>query len=95
MDNVAGVNGIAVQARQSATACSDIRNNTVTYPNGVPAGVFGLRLRQANTGNVYLEQGISAGTPPVVIAVNNPASTTEIIGTVTVVGNNTCQSAPN
>ena len=95
MDNVAGVNGIAVQARQSATACSDIRNNTVTYPNGVPAGVFGLRLRQANTGNVYLEQGISAGTPPIVIAVNNPASTTEIIGTVTVVGNNTCQSAPN
>ena len=35
MDNVAGVNGIAVQTRQSATACSDIRNNTVTYPNGV------------------------------------------------------------
>ena len=36
-------------------------------------------------------KGISAGTPPIVIAVNNPASTTEIIGTVTVVGNNTCK----
>lgn len=95
MDNVGGVNGIAAQARQSSVGCFDVRNNTVNYPNGVPAGVLGLRVRQAGSATANLEQGGSAGVATVVIAANNPLSTTEILGTVNVVTNNFCLIAPN
>ena len=93
-DNVLAVNGIAAQARRG-TGCFDIRNNAVTYPNGIPVGVLGLRLRQAAPGAANLEQGGSAGTAAVVLAANNPASTTEVLGTVTVVGNNSCSPPPS
>ena len=98
-DSVAGVNGIAAQARRG-TGCFDIRNNAVTYPNGTPGGVLGLRLRQAapepgSPGVANLEQGASAGTAATVLAANNPASSTEVLGTVTVVGNNSCSPPPS
>jgi hypothetical protein len=94
MDNVAGVNGIALQVRRGGVAGSvgtfDVRSNTVTFPNGNPGGVNGLRVRQVAPGTCQLEQGISAGTAAVVLAANNPACTTEVLGTVTVVVNTTC-----
>ncbi|HRI04240.1 MAG TPA: hypothetical protein PLL77_10905 [Pyrinomonadaceae bacterium] len=98
-DNVNGVGGLVVQARQgqnppNTAGCFDIRNNSVTYPNGTPAGVLGLRVRQATNGVASLEQGSSAGTAAVVVAANNPAATTEALGTIGVVGNSTCQNAP-
>jgi uncharacterized repeat protein (TIGR01451 family) len=92
-DNVGGIQGIGLQARRGA-GCFDVQSNTVTYPNGTPAGINGLRLRQVNPGTAQLEQGASAGTAAVVLAANNPGSTTEVLGTVTVVGNNACQVAP-
>ena len=98
-DNVNGVGGLVVQSRQgqnppNTAGCFDIRGNTVTYPNGTPAGVLGLRARQSTTATASLEQGSSAGTAAVVLAANNPASTTEALGTIGVVGNSTCQNAP-
>lgn len=92
-DNAAGLQGIVLQSRRAA-GCFDVRGNTVTFPNGTPPGINGLRLRQVNPGTAQLEQGASAGTAAVVLAANNPASTTEVLGTVTVVGNNACQVAP-
>jgi uncharacterized repeat protein (TIGR01451 family) len=92
-DNVAGLQGIVLQARRGA-GCFDVRSNTVTFPNGAPAGINGLRLRQVAPGTAQLEQGASAGSAAVVLAANNPGSTTEALGTITVVGNNACQVAP-
>ena len=51
-------------------------------------------MRQAGHGIARLEQGGSAGTAAVVLAANNPLATTEVLGTVTVVTNNTCLTAP-
>ncbi|MBL7781790.1 MAG: hypothetical protein JNM22_11280, partial [Saprospiraceae bacterium] len=94
-DNANGVTGIVVQARKSSTGCFDVRNNTVTFPNGTPGGVFGLRVRQSDSGTANLEQGISSGVAAGVLAANNPGSTTEVLGTVNVVANNFCQTPPN
>ena len=100
LDNVAGVNGIAAQARRG-TGCFDIRNNAVTFPNGIPGGVNGLRLRQAapepaSPGVANLEQGVSgSAVAATVLAANNGAATTEVFGTATVVGNNTCSPPPS
>ena len=59
-DNVAGVNGIAVQA---VRAQPPVVTSVIQLPIPIiPVWCFGLRLRQANTGNVHLEQGISVGT---------------------------------
>src|ERR1041384_8207524 len=93
-DNVAGIQGIRVQARKSSAGCFDVRSNTVTFPNGTPAGVVGIRVRQSDSATAQLEQEIPAGPPATVLAANNAASTTEVIGTVTVVSNSTCQTAP-
>ncbi|MGH9929338.1 MAG: beta strand repeat-containing protein, partial [Pyrinomonadaceae bacterium] len=92
-DNVAGLQGIGLQARRG-TGCFRVSSNTVTFPNGTPAGVFGIRLRQVSPGVANLEQGAAAGTAAARLAANNPGSTTEVIGTVTVVANGTCLTAP-
>jgi Domain of unknown function (DUF4214)/Bacterial Ig domain len=92
-DNVAGLQGIGLQVRRG-TGCFRVSSNTVTFPNGTPAGVNGIRVRQADPGAANLEQGGSAGTAATVLAANNAASTTEVIGTVTVVANGTCLAAP-
>lgn len=93
LDNVAGVNGIALQVRRGGVPGSvgtfDVRSNTVTFPNGNP-GVSGIRVRQVAPGTCQLEQGSSAGTAATVLAANNPASSTEVLGTVTVVANTIC-----
>ncbi len=61
-----------------------IGSNTVTFPNGTPGGVFGLRARQANTATYDLEQtGPCSGGAATVLACRNPASTTEVLGTLT------------
>lgn len=83
-DNTAGVAGIAVQGRQVSDACASIGSNTVTFPNGTPGGVFGLRARQANTATYDLEQtGPCSGAAATVLACRNPGSTTEVLGTLT------------
>ena len=86
MDNVGGVGGIAVQGRQTANTnlCAKVAGNTVTYPNGTPGGILGLRVRQATSATVRLEAG--AGS----LAANNPSATTEVLGTVSSVANGTC-----
>ena len=85
--------GIAIQSTQNISAgCIDVRGNDVNYTPAAPAN--GIRVRQVNPATLQLEQGASAGTAATVLAANNPLSTTEVLGTVTVVGNSTCQPAP-
>jgi hypothetical protein len=78
-----------VTARRG-TGCFDVRNNTAT-------GGFGVRVRQASPATVQLEQGVSGSLDPAtVLAANNPAGApTTVLGTVTVVGNNTCLVPPS
>jgi large repetitive protein len=84
-DNVAGVSGLVVQSRQSATAFANIHSNTVTFPNGNP-GVSGLRARQVAPASYSLEQNASCvGTADAVLACRNPSAATEVLGTITVV----------
>lgn len=88
-DNVTGVVGLVAQARNGAGRF-DVRLNRVNFPNGVPAGVAGLRVRQNTAaGTASLARGVSASGSPAatVIAANNTLSTTEILGTVTVIEN--------
>jgi methionine-rich copper-binding protein CopC len=90
-DNVNGVGGLVAQARQSSDGCANIGANTVTFPNGTPGGVLGLRARQANTATYDLEQSASCtGAAAAVLGCRNPGSTTEVLGTLTVVGAGTC-----
>lgn len=90
-DSVAGVAGIAVQSRNTATGCANIGNNTVTFPNGTPGGVLGLRARQATLGVLNIEQSPSCtGTSAAVLACRNPVSTTEVLGTVGLVAPGAC-----
>jgi VCBS repeat-containing protein len=90
-DNVAGVAGIVVQARQSSDGCANIGGNTVTFPNGTPDGVLGLRARQANTAAYDLEQSASCtGTAAAILTCRNPSSTTEVLGTLNTVSAGTC-----
>jgi hypothetical protein len=100
-NNVSALQGITVQSTQgsggfNSAGCFDVRSNTVTYPNGTPLTVFGIRARQAGSGIAQLERGSQALILPaaVVLAGNNPASTTEVVGTVTVVENGTCVDVP-
>ncbi len=87
-DPVGGVAGISVQARNGAIGHFDVRGNDVDFDNGTPAGILGLRVRQATLAVAELERGSSASnTASVVLAANNPLSTSEILGTVTVVEN--------
>jgi hypothetical protein len=84
-DNIAGVGGLVVQSRQSATAVANIHSNTVTFPNGNP-GVNGLRARQVAPATYSLEQSASCvGTAASVLACGNPGSSTEVLGTISVV----------
>jgi hypothetical protein len=90
-DNIGGVAGLVVQARQASDGCANIHTNTVTFPNGTPGGIFGLRARQANTATFDLEQSASCmGTPDAVLACRNPGATTEVLGTLTVVPAGSC-----
>jgi hypothetical protein len=90
-DNVAGVAGLVIQSRQSADVCANIGGNTVTFPNGTPAGVLGLRARQVSPAAYDLESTASCtGTAAAVLSCRNPSSTTEVLGTLTVVPAGTC-----
>ncbi len=90
-DNIAGVAGLVAQARQSSDACANIGSNTVTFPNGTPGGVNGLRARQVAPATYDLEQSAGCtGTAAAVLGCRNPASTTEVLGTLTVVAAGTC-----
>lgn len=92
----AALRGIAVQSTQAVSAgCFDVRGNDVNYTPSAPSGVNGLRVRQAGSGTAQLEQGASSGAAAAVLAANNPLCTTEVVGTVTVVSNGTCQEPPN
>ncbi|MCQ3973900.1 MAG: hypothetical protein DPW09_10680 [Anaerolineae bacterium] len=90
-DNVNGVAGLVVQSRQSSDACANIGSNTVTFPNGTPMGVFGIRARQVTPATYDLEGSASCpGAPASVLSCRNPGSTTEVLGTLTVVAAGTC-----
>lgn len=94
-DNVGGVVPIVVQARQSSAGCFDIRNNVATFPNGTPGGVVGVRARQAAPATANIEAGVSASSSALtVLDDNHSGATTEVLGTITVVGNSTCANAP-
>lgn len=94
-DGVAGLSGIAAQARRGS-GCFDIRSNVVTYPSGTPAGIFGIRLRQVAPATANLEQGTALISDPAstVLQTNNAGATTEVLGTVTVVNNSFCAPPP-
>ena len=90
-DNLGGVAGLVVQGRQVSDVCANIGNNSVTFPNGTPGGVFGLRARQANTATYDLEQTAScAGAAAAVLACRNPGTTTEVLGTLTPAAAGSC-----
>jgi hypothetical protein len=89
-DNVAGVAGLVVQARQSSDGCANIGSNTVTFPNGNP-GVNGLRARQVSPAAYDFEQSASCtGTAAEVLACRNPSATTEALGTINPVSAGSC-----
>jgi len=93
-DNATGLQGIAVQGRQSSTACYDVRNNVVDFPNGVPAGVNGIRIRQTSPATVNLAQGSSGSTVAATVLANNNTATADSVGTVNVVPNGACLTPP-
>jgi hypothetical protein len=88
--------GIGVQSTQgngtvNSNGCFVITGNDVSYSPAAPAGVNGLRLRQAGSGVARLE---GTGAPDTFLASANPLSTTEVLGTVTVVASGTCLPQP-
>jgi hypothetical protein len=88
--------GIAVQSTQGSGAvnsngCFVISGNDVNHAPAAPAGVNGLRLRQAGSGIARFEGSGDAAT---ILATNNPLSTTEVLGTIIVVPVGTCLPQP-
>jgi len=90
-DAVTGVSGIAVQARNGATGRFNVRNNEVGYDLGIPPGVVGIRVRQDTLAIAQLERGTVAmgSTASNALTANNPLSSNVVMGTVTVIENNT------
>ena len=65
-----GVNAINLNARQSSTACFNVRLNTTAAPSGI-----GVQVRQVAPAVASLERGTSASnTASTVLADNNPAA---------------------
>jgi hypothetical protein len=85
----AGTGASADVTARRGTGCFDVRGNTVFGP-------FGIRVRQAAPATVSLEQGVSgSNVPATVLDDNHPAGTvTSVLGTITVVPNNNCLTAP-
>jgi len=92
-NNTAGLRGIVVQATRG-TGHFKVSGNDVDYPNGIPGGVVGLRVRQAYSDGapnpvptVELARGSSVSvTAALVLADNNPdAGGTEVLGTASLV----------
>lgn len=95
--NGTALRGIAIQSTQNVSAgCIDVRGNDVNYTPVAPAGVNGIRVRQVAPATLQMERGnaLISATAAAALATNNPSSTTEVLGTVTVVENNICQTAP-
>jgi hypothetical protein len=67
----------------------------VNYLDGAPSGVNGIRVRQVNPATLDIEPGVGGATAALVLANNNPLSTTEIVGTVTVSANNNTALLPS
>jgi len=82
---------ISVAARNNAIGHSDVRGNEVNYTFGSPP--TGLNVREATLGSNVLARGASASNDSsVVLAANNPLSTTTVLpsaGDIPVVENNT------
>jgi hypothetical protein len=101
LDNTVNINdpggtalrGMAVQSTQDTTnGCFRVSGNDVNYTPAAPAGVNGIRLRQVAPAVARLEgSGASAAA---VLAANNPLSTTEVIGSVSLVAAGTCLAPP-
>ena len=84
-DSVNAVNPIAINARQSSTACLHIANNAATVPPST--GFVGVRARQVAPALVTLYDVPPAGTTAAFeLAANHPTATTEVIGTITLTG---------
>jgi len=85
--NATGLQAVDVATRQSGDGCSSIGGNTATTAGGAAA----LRARQVAPALHDLEQSaVCAGAPAAVLACRNPASTTEILGTLTVTAVGSC-----
>ena len=79
------MNPIAINARQSSTACLHIANNAATVPPST--GFVGVRARQVAPALVTLYDVPPAGTTAAFeLAANHPTATTEVIGTITLTG---------
>jgi hypothetical protein len=95
-NNHLALRGIAVQSTQdTSTMHADVRGNDVNYLDGAPAGVNGIRVRQVSPATLDLEPGVGGANAAAVLANNNPLSTTEIVGTVTVSANNNTVLQPS
>lgn len=80
-DTVNGIVALVVTARKSSTACMNISANTASVAT---AGVNAIRARQADTATANLFG--SGANSAAVLAANNPASTTEVLGTIGLTG---------
>ncbi|MCV3238434.1 hypothetical protein [Mesorhizobium sp. ZC-5] len=89
--DVNAVTMISVAARNGAIGHADVRGNDVNYTAAV--GIVGVNVREATGGSIVLARGASGSNDSaVVLATNNPSSTTAILpgaGDVPVVENNT------
>jgi VCBS repeat-containing protein len=92
--NVA-LRGIAVQSRQSISQMhADVTGNIVNFLDGAGSAV-GIRVRQSGSGTLDLEPGVGGANAAAVLAANNPGSTTQVLGTVTVSANNSVVIPPD
>ncbi|KJV06155.1 hypothetical protein VZ94_13215 [Methylocucumis oryzae] len=90
-DSINGVSGLVAQARKASETCTSLSGNTVTFPNGTPSGIQGLRARQADTAVYDLQTSVSCtGTAATVLSCLNPSATTEVLGTINTVSPGTC-----
>lgn len=80
-DTVVGVGVLVVQSRQSSTGCMSISGNNASVAT---AGVTAIRARQVAPATASLSG--SGATSATVLAANNPASTTEVLGTIALTG---------
>jgi hypothetical protein len=90
--NNTAVNGqITVQSTQStSTLHADVRSNHVTGTTAT-----GVRVREASPATVDLEPGAGSGTAASALATNNPGTSTDVVGTVTLSANNNTALLPS
>lgn len=85
MGSSAAPGAIYVNSRR-ALLRGEVRSNSVTYSNTPAAGTYGITVRQFAPGSLELGRGTQTSTDPAaVLAANNPAATTSVVGTVSLI----------